>query len=64
MGIWAAHMYLHHVCAWGGGKKVSGPLELKLEIVMSSHVGAESQTSLFWKSTMFLSTDPSLYLQR
>jgi hypothetical protein len=43
-------MSVHHMCAWcpwRPGKKVSDPLELELQSVLSYHVGARHPTGIF-----------------
>lgn len=37
--------------ACGGQKKGSGPLKLKLQVVLSHHVGAKKQAGDLWKSS-------------
>jgi hypothetical protein len=36
-------MYVHHVCACGGQKGISDPLELELQTTVSHHVGARNK---------------------
>jgi hypothetical protein len=46
------YVYALCVCnAHRGQKTVVDPLELRLQMTVSSHVGAENQTQVLWKSS-------------
>jgi hypothetical protein len=43
-------VYMDHMCAHGGQKQASDPLELELQVVVSCHVGAGNQPKDLGKS--------------
>jgi hypothetical protein len=54
-GCFACMYAWAHTCsALGGQKKVSGLLELELQMVVNYHVGAENQTQVLQKSNQCL----------
>jgi hypothetical protein len=52
-------MFCLHVClcticlpgAYGGRRKITGPLDLELQEFSSHHVGARNQTHVLWKAS-------------
>lgn len=55
MDVSPAHMYVRYV--HGGMKRLLDHLELKLWMILSSHVGAELMSS--GRATITLTTEPS-----
>lgn len=52
MSVLAAHICaLHGYSVYRGWKRVSGCLQLELQLVVNDHVGATTQTWLPWKSS-------------
>jgi hypothetical protein len=57
MSVVTAYMYMHHVHV----TEASDSLRIKLQIVVSSHMGDENRTQVICKEQqMFLNTDPIL----
>lgn len=52
------HVCVLCVCSVSGGQKELEPLELDLPMVVSHHVGAESQTQVLWQSSLYF--EPSI----
>ena len=48
MNVLLTYMPRYHC---GGQKAASDPLELELQMIVSSHAGAETRTWVLWKSS-------------